>query len=145
MLTFVSGVPAVEAGRSPAGADAAGSSFETEMTTIERVLAWLLAVSGALHVMGTFTGYPAGSEIFIWSLAATLAVFLLVALNLMRINRPQDRTLAAVSAAGCIVWALLALGFGHAVGNIADPRALIHAVLSAALAACSIRTMLRAA
>ena len=114
------------------------------MTTIERVLAWLLAVSGALHVMGTFAGYPSGSEVFVWSLAATLAVFLLVAINLMRINRPQDRTLAVVSAIGCIIWAGLALGFGHAIGNIVDPRALIHAVLSLALAAFSMRTASRA-
>ena len=76
----------------------------------------------------------------VWALSGSLAALLVAALNLMRVNRPGDGSLAWVAAAGSIAWALVAIGFGASVGNVFDPRALYHTIAGAALAAFSIRT-----
>lgn len=103
------------------------------MKGVELVLCVLLALGGLGHLFGTLAGYEPGSEVFVWSLSATCFVFLLVFLHVVRIYRPQDRTvrMAAIVASGA--WIGLALAFGAAVGDIADPRALMHVVVTSAL------------
>ena len=44
---------------------------------------------------------------------------------------------------GCLAWIAVALDFGIVIGNVFDPRAVIHAVNAAVLAAMSVRTLLK--
>jgi hypothetical protein len=112
------------------------------MGTIDRLFGWLLVLGAALHALGSVTGYGTQPELLVWSLSGTLAALLLAVLNLMRAGRPTDRTLALVCLVGSIAWVAVALGFGAAIGDVLDPRALIHAVNAGVLAVFSIRTLL---
>jgi len=114
------------------------------MRTVDRAFGWLLVVGGLLHTIGSVMGLANKPDVLVWALSGSLAALLLAALNLMRVNRPEDRTLAWVCSAGSIAWVLVAVGFGVSIGNALDPRALIHAVNAAVLAGFSIRTALRA-
>jgi hypothetical protein len=111
--------------------------------TLDRVLGWLLVVGGLLHGLGSWRAYHNSPELLLWALSASLAALLLAALNLLRAGRPNDRPLAWVSLGGCVAWTAVALGFGQVIGNAVDPRALIHAINAAALAAMSVRTIVR--
>jgi hypothetical protein len=114
------------------------------MRTTDRVFGWLLVVGASLHAFGSVTGYGSQPELLVWSLSGTLAALLLAVLNLMRAERPADRSLALVCVFGSIAWVVVALAFGAAIGNVLDPRALIHAVNAAVLAVFSVRTLLAA-
>jgi hypothetical protein len=114
------------------------------MKTVDRAFGWLLVVGGLLHSVGSTMSLAKRPEALVWALSGALAAFLVAALNLMRVNRPEDRTLAWVSAAGSMAWLSVAIGFGSSIGNLLDPRALVHAVNAAVLAAFSIRTAVRA-
>jgi hypothetical protein len=108
--------------------------------TIDRVFGWLLVVGGLLHAVGSWAGFKNKPEILVWALCGSLAALLLAAMNLLRVNRPQDRGLAWVCFWGCLAWILVALGFGASIGNMLDPRAVIHAVNAAVLAGMSLRS-----
>jgi hypothetical protein len=110
------------------------------MKIVDRVFGWLLVLGGILHSVGAVAALKATPGALVWPLAGSVAAFLLAALNLMRVNRPGDRTLAWVSAAGSIAWFGVAMGFGASVGNFLDPRGLYHAIVAAVLAGFSIRT-----
>lgn len=103
------------------------------MKAVELVLCGLLALGGLGHLYGTLTGYEPGSDVFVWSLTASCFVFLLVFLHVLRIQRPDDRPVMAAASLASVAWIALALAFGAAVGDIADPRALMHAVVTLAL------------
>lgn len=103
------------------------------MKRLEYVLIGLLALGGTGHLIGTLTGYPQGTEVFVWSLTAVCYVFLLVFLQALRINRLNDRPVMVAATVATLAWLILALWFGAAIGNIADIRALMHAGVSAAL------------
>jgi hypothetical protein len=105
------------------------------MKRLEYVLIGLLALGGVGHLIGTLTGYPWGTEVFVWSLTAVCYVFLLVFLHVLRINRPHDQPVMVAATVGTVAWLILALWFGAAIGNILDVRALMHAGVSAALLA----------
>ena len=115
---------------------------------LSRKLDWifcgLMAFAAAGHLLGTFTLVERGTQTFVWSLAGVLAAALLVALNVMRMNRPNDRTLSWVSLLGCLAWVAIALLFGSTIGNIMDFRVLIHAVAALGLSILSWRTLLNA-
>jgi hypothetical protein len=110
------------------------------MKTIDRVFGWLLVVGAILHSIGSLVALRGNPGVLVWALSGSLAALLVAALNLMRVNRPADRTLAWVCAAGSIAWTLVAIGFGASVGNVLDPRALYHTIAGAALAVFSVRT-----
>ena len=114
------------------------------MQKLEYALCALLALGGAGHLLGTFSGYPIGSEVFVWSLSATAFTFLIVFLQALRIQRPHDRPVTIGATVATIAWLGLALSFGSAVGDIADPRAMMHALVSAALLATTAFGRLRA-
>jgi hypothetical protein len=107
---------------------------------IDRVFGALLLVGGALHAFGSISAYPRGSDVLVWALSGSLAAILLAVLNLVRASRPQDRTLAWITFCGSLCWAAVALAFGMAIGNVADPRVLWHAISALVLAAFSVRT-----
>ncbi len=102
-----------------------------------RKLQWgligVLALGGIGHLAGTLMGYPPGTEVFVWSLTAVCYVFVVVFLQALRMTREDDRWIRMGATIATAAWMLLALAFGVAVGNILDPRGLIHAAASAGL------------
>ncbi len=114
---------------------------ERTATYLDRFFGGLLALSAAGHTAGTLAFYQWPSEIFVWSLGASLAAFLLAAINLLRVNRPSDRTLAWICLAGSLAWLALVSAFGVVIGHLLDPRVLMHAAAAAGLTVMSIRTL----
>lgn len=121
-----------------------GGKAETTVTILDRLFGWLLALGGLLHAFGSWTAYHAAPEQLLWAWSGSLAAILLAALNLLRVGRPADRPLAWVCLAGCLAWIAVAVGFGEVIGNVFDPRAVIHALNAAVLAAMSVRTLVQA-
>jgi hypothetical protein len=112
---------------------------------VDSVLGWLLLIGGVLHGFGSVVAYDFLAPILIWSLSGSLAAILLGALNLLRTNRPTDRTLAWVSFAGCVGWIAIAAAFGSTLSTPFDPRVLYHVIVTLGLAALSLRTVTGAA
>lgn len=104
------------------------------MKNIDRAFGWLLVIGAALHAYGSLAFYGPQTVTLVWALSGSLAALLLGAINLMRVNRPTDRTLAYVCFAGSLCWWAIALAFGIAIQNVADPRVLYHAIVATALA-----------
>ena len=100
----------------------------------DRVLLGALGLSAVGHTIGTFALLEMGTPLFVWSLAGALAVWLLVAFHALRAARPSDRAVAWIAVVGSVGWALVALLFGASIGDVADPRALMHAVSALGLA-----------
>jgi hypothetical protein len=113
------------------------------MRVLDRGAAVLLLLGAAGHTAGTLHWLSPSSNVFIWSLGSSLAALLLGALNLVRAGRPGDQTLAWICLLGTLGWAMVVLGFGLIIGNVVDPRVDLHLTASLALAAFSIRTLLR--
>jgi peptidoglycan/LPS O-acetylase OafA/YrhL len=107
---------------------------------IDRVFGALLVLGGLLHGFGSFAAHAWPSDTLVWSLSGSLAALLLAALNLLRVGRPGDRTLAVVSLAGCLGWIAVAVAFGLTLGNVLDPRPLYHVVVTVVLAGFSLRS-----
>ncbi|MEP9371792.1 hypothetical protein [Mesorhizobium sp. KR1-2] len=112
------------------------------MRTVDTIFGVLLLIGAILHSYGTFIGYPLGSEVFVWSLAGSLAAGLIAVLNILRSRRPGDRALAWICLVSSLCWAGVALAFGRAIGNVVDPRVLWHAVAALVLAGFSLRTLM---
>jgi hypothetical protein len=100
-------------------------------------------VGGLLHAVGSWHAFHNDPSQLVWTLSGSLAALLVAALNLLRAGRPTDRPLAWVSFFASLAWFAVAVGFGAAIGHLADPRALIHAVNAAVLAGLSLRTLVR--
>jgi hypothetical protein len=81
------------------------------------------------------------SDVFVWSLGASIAGFLLGALNLVRAGRPADKTIAYITVVGTFLWAMLAVTFGVSIGHVFDSRVVINVVISGALIAFGMRTI----
>jgi hypothetical protein len=111
------------------------------MKYIDRIFGWLLVIGSALHAYGSLKLYAPQTVTLVWSLSATLAGLLLAAIHLMRVNRPQDRTLAYVGFAGALCWIAIAFAFGVAISAPMDPRILYHVVVALVLAGFSARGM----
>src|SRR5437660_6012746 len=105
------------------------------MKTVDRAFGWLLVLGAILHSIGSIVALRQKPDVLVWALSGSLAALLVAALNLMRVDRPADRTLAWVSAAGTIAWMAVAIGFGAVIGNVLDPRVLYHTIAGAVLAA----------
>lgn len=114
------------------------------MEVADRVFGWLLVVGSLLHAMGSVVAYRNTPVTLVWALSGTLAGLLVAGLNLLRVGRPHDRSLAWMSFAGCIGWLAVDLAFGKAWGHVFDPRVLIHAINAVVLAGMSLRTLARA-
>ena len=112
------------------------------MRAVDTIFGILLLIGALLHAYGTFIGYPAGSEVFVWSLAGSLAAGLIAVLNLLRSCRPGDKALAWICLVASLCWAGLAFAFGKAIGHVADPRVLWHVIAALVLAGFSLRTLM---
>ncbi len=88
------------------------------MKTADRVIGWLLVASTAMHCVGClFAFLHTNADLLLWTEGVGIGGFLLAAANLLRVNRPDDRGLAWVSAAGCVAWAMIAVAFGVGIGT----------------------------
>lgn len=110
------------------------------LKNVDRAFAVLLILAAAGHSVGSIQAYH--STELVWALSASLCALLLAAINLLRVNRPDDRTLAWVAFSGSAAWLIVALSFGLSIGNPLDPRALTHAVIALVLVVFSLRTAL---
>jgi uncharacterized protein YndB with AHSA1/START domain len=113
------------------------------MRRFDQTFGIFLLIGAAGHTAGTLLLLTALSDIWIWSLGAALAAFLLGALNLLRAARPHDRTLALIATIGTALWASLAMVFGITIGNIWDPRVMTHFVASVVLVGFGLNTLWR--
>lgn len=111
------------------------------LKVVDRIFGGLLVLASAGHTVGTILWTQPMSEIFIWSLGSSLAAALLGALNIVRAGRPEDKTLAAITAIGTACWALVTFAFGKSIGNLLDPRPLSHMVISLVLVIFSAVTL----
>jgi hypothetical protein len=108
---------------------------------MDRTFGVLLILGACGHTIGTLVWLQPGGGIFIWSLGSSLAAVLLGVLNIVRAGRPEDKTLAAITAIGTACWALLALGFGLSINNVLDPRPAGHFVIAVVLTIFSVLTL----
>lgn len=106
----------------------------------DRTLAWLLVICSLMHAYGAYSAYKGRAEIMLWALSATLAGLLVAALNLLRIGRPGDRSLAWISFFACVGWLAIVLAFGAIIGNMLDLRVVALTVITVALAIFSTRS-----
>jgi hypothetical protein len=113
------------------------------LKVIDRIFGCLLVLGGVGHTIGTIVWTKPMSDIFIWSLGAALAVYLLGALNFVRAGRTEDKTLAAITLVGTACCAVLAFTFGKSIGNLLDPRPLSHVIISIVLVIFSAITLMR--
>lgn len=100
------------------------------MKIADRVFGYLLILGAVGHTIGTIVWLQPMSQLFIWSLGAALAAFVLGALNILRAGRPDDRPLAAITVVGTFAWMLVALAFGISIHHVLDPRPLSHIIIS---------------
>src|SRR5438270_12288960 len=112
------------------------------MKWLDRALSVLLILSGVAHAYGVSSFFRDPQTLF-WSLTATLLIFLIAAVNLLRTWRPGDRALAGISAGGSIAYLIATLCFGRIIGDIADPRVILFCVLTFGLGAFSLRDTMR--
>jgi uncharacterized membrane protein len=78
----------------------------------------------------------------LWSLCASPLALLIAAVNLLRVERPGDRPLAWISFAGSLSWAVAAFIAGVLIGNVFDPRPMMHWVTALVLAGFSLKAAL---
>lgn len=112
------------------------------MKTVDRIFAVILILGGIGHSFGVYLGYKHDPMTMLWALSASVLVFLVAAINLLRSGRTNDRPLAWIAFAGSLVWAGFAFTFGVLIGNVFDFRPLWHAIAGLALAAFSLKAAL---
>jgi len=108
------------------------------MRWIDRGLSVLLIPAGVAHTYGVMSFFTDPQTLF-WSLVATILIFLIAAVNLLRTWRPGDRAVALIAAGASAAYFLAQLRFGQIVGNIADPRVILFGSLTLALTLFSLR------
>ena len=113
------------------------------MRVLDRMFGCLLFLGGIGHGLGSYLAYRNDRMVLLWAWSASLAVFLLAAVNLLRAGRNGDRSLGWISFVACLAWISFALWFGRLIENVFDPRPLGNALITLVLAVFSLRTVLR--
>src|SRR5690242_15095502 len=108
------------------------------MKWIDRALSCLLILGGIGHTYGVLNFYKDRDTLF-WSLTATLLIFLLAGINLLRTWRSGDRALATMTACGTAAYFMFTLRFGQLVGDMTDFRVILFGVLTAGLTLFGLR------
>jgi hypothetical protein len=109
---------------------------------IDRGLSCLLILGGIGHTFGVIGFYKDPHTLF-WALTASVLIFLLAAVNLLRSWRPGDRALAILAACASAAYLIITLRFGQLIGNLADPRVILFGVLSLGLLGFGLRDAMR--
>ena len=111
------------------------------MKTADRFFGCLQLLCACGHTMGTIVLVPFMAPLFVWSLGASIGMFLTGALNLVRAGRPGDQTVAWLATGGSGGQILLCLAFGQSIANLADPRVVGNCVTAAVLICFGARTL----
>ena len=114
------------------------------MRWIDRGLSVLLILGGMAHAFGVASFFHDPQTLF-WSETATILIFLIAAVNLLRTWRPGDRALAGVAAGGSVAYLIATLCFGRIIGDMVDFRVILFGVLTLGLALFSLRDATRSA
>jgi len=113
------------------------------MKIIDRVFGGVLFLGGFGHGAGSYVAYRTQPMTLLWAWSASLAIFLLASVNLLRSWRPGDRALAWICVAGCLMQAGFVFVFGRLIGNMLDVRVVVNLILNLGLAAISARAALQ--
>jgi hypothetical protein len=116
--------------------------METKLKILDRILSCLLIFGGIGHTVGSLHFYKSDQMTLLWSLCASLFVFLFSAVSFIRAGRPQDQALAWVCLVAGLCWIAASLRFGLLIGNLLDFRPLIFCVLTLGLCAFCVRTLI---
>jgi hypothetical protein len=109
---------------------------------IDRGLSFLLILGGIGHTLGVMSFYQDPHTLF-WALTDSVLLFLLAAINLLRTWQPDNKPLALVTACASAANLVITLRFGELIGNMADFRVILFAVLSLGLTGFSLRGAMR--
>ena len=132
------------ASKLPANVVKMGTLFlaaEGDLKILDRILGCLLILGGVGHTLGSFAFYKSDPMMLLWSLCASLFIFLFGALSLVRAGRPADHTLAWICLVAGLCWIAASVRFGVLIGNLFDVRVIIFGVITLALCAMSARTL----
>ena len=111
------------------------------MKVVDRVFCCLLILGGVGHSLGSFQAYSAKPDELLWSLCASLFLFLLGTVNLVRAGRVGDRALGWITLVFNLCWLAADIQFGRVIGNMADPRLIFFAVIMLVLIGMSARSI----
>ena len=112
------------------------------LKVLDRVLGCLLILGGVGHTFGSLLGYKSDQMTLLWSLSASLFIFLLGAVNLVRAGRDRDVPLAWICLVAGLCHIASSLRFGFLIGNMFDPRPLIFVVITLGLCGMCVRTLI---
>ena len=113
------------------------------MKVVDRILGVLLILGGLGHTAGSLQGYKSDQMMLLWSLCASLFIFLLAGANLVRAGRPRDAALAWLCLGGGLCHIATSLRFGMLIGNVFDFRPMIFIVITLGLCGMCVRTLLQ--
>ena len=111
------------------------------MKILDRSLSCLLILGGMGHTLGSLQFYKSDQMTLLWSLCASLFIFLFGALSFIRAGRPRDSALAWLCLVAGLCWIAASLRFAVLIGNLFDFRPLIFCVLSLGLCVMCVRTL----
>jgi hypothetical protein len=114
---------------------------EVDLKILDRVLACVLILGGIGHTLGSLQFYKNDQLTLLWSLSASLFIFLLGTLNLVRAGRPADTILAWICLVAGLCHIASSLRFGVLIGNLFDFRVVIFTLVTFGLCAMSVRTI----
>jgi predicted MFS family arabinose efflux permease len=111
------------------------------MKIVDRVFGCLLLLCGVGHTIGTILGYGGQPELLLWSLSASLFIFLLGLVNLVRAGRRGDKALGWITLIFNLCQMMAAIQFGRLIQNLFDPRVIAFTVITLVLAGMSVRSI----
>jgi hypothetical protein len=114
---------------------------ENDLKVLDRILGCLLILGGLGHTVGSLHFYSNDKMTMLWSLCASLFVFLFGALSLLRAGRPRDTALAWICLFAGLCWIAASLRFGVLIGNLFDPRPIVFTILTLGLCFFCLRTL----
>jgi hypothetical protein len=111
------------------------------LKALDLILSCLLILGGVGHTFGSFLGYKNDPMMLLWSLSASMFIFLLGALNLVRAGRHKDVALCWLCLIGGLGHVASSIRFGVLIGNVFDPRPVIFVIVTLGLCAMCVRTL----
>jgi hypothetical protein len=111
------------------------------LKVLDRILGCVLILGGVGHTFGSFLGYKNNQMMLLWSLSASLFIFLLGSLNLVRAGRQRDVALCWLCLVGGLCHIVSSIRFGILIGNVFDFRPLIFVVVTLGLCVMCVRTL----
>ena len=112
------------------------------MKILDRILSVLLILGGVGHTLGSFQAYKNDQMMLLWSLSASLFIFLLGGLNLVRAGRHKDVAITWLCLVGGFCHIASSLRFGFLIGNVFDFRPLVFVIITLGLCAMCVRTLI---